>query len=145
MNLTTGIPPYQERSSARKQVLTMLKSQTEIGSYLKEVRENSKPRITQEYVAEVIGCCTGQIKRMEKGKNCNLKHICKYAEVLGLNPIEVLFEPEDVAEYNVPRHCDKEILELWNSLNIDVSTRLLVKDILKLISERSNKKKSSLY
>ena len=119
----------------------MLRTKKEMGKMLKERRKNSRPHITQERAAAIIGCSHSEIKNLEKGENCSLDYYCKYAEALELNPIEVLFEPKDVAEYNVPRHCDKEIVELWNSLNIDICTRLLVKDILKLISERKNKKK----
>lgn len=119
----------------------MLRTKKEMGDILRKGREDSRPHVTQECAAAIIRCSHTQIKNLEKGENCSLDYYCKYAEVLGLNPIEVLFEPEDVTEYYAPRHCDKEIAELWNSLNIDISTKLLVKDILKQIYERRNKKK----
>ena len=111
-----------------KQYMEQIDSETflkSIGDNMKHYRRIRRPFITEEDMADIIGCARQHISNLESGKvTANIKELTAYSCVLGISIYDLVGrirfahdngfedeEPVDPLDYYFPENLDEHSIE----------------------------------
>lgn len=122
-----------------------------LGAILKEARENADPRITQKFVAELLGVTASNVSSWERGNSrIDIETYIRLCRLYGINAVEPLAKCSDDFTHDWPAvetprlsPGETDMLERYRRLDHDDQARvneridvLLEADKYKLAGER---------